>query len=1085
MFRGERCRAINNRSYNAAFAHLGYGIACMTDDGEWENRTIVLGNYTNNCRHHVEHAGRETCTEIAYHTAGPKAPFSHMMDVHREGSRRTVWHHITIEGQVNNADNDEVSDVWNFRGTPLEYHEVYAVHFNYKGPDPPEEPETSNDGHGSEIVQTNQGLEDRYTWAENPGGRLQLDRYKDKDKPYSTDDTEGVKGADGILFLDRDNVYGGDAPAHVGSKGNRMWYRVKVQGAGNYRIEADEIALGDKADEGGGDVLGDGVAAGYVSNGVDVYYVQGGVRMSATDELDVHIGEESFTSEQIPDASQEPVADGSEPSEPGPAPPEVEEPSEPSDGSEDEDDTDEDENEQQDPLAIMNEQYDALAELSSQQVLDVSDGDDITDELEDAADDTDTLTVVPAGEYSTDYLDLDMNSCALIGEPGERVALEPNSSRDDAGEYFITIEGSVWAFSNFVLDFTEDGYGGRVQADGETFVVSDVRAEGEYPPESKGFSTDVNDGETGLIARCEVDGTEQDGTDTNGILVSSSHEGTVYLRDCRMGGFTNNAVYGSDPGRDYGNDGRVVVEGGKFWNSNVANVRIGSTDSVVREATVVVDERVKTSQGNQSGENSRGIRVRDRHDCLVEDCDVTYKEGGSGGNAAIAIHDEAGRATVRNCRVKTAGQLPHLRVEESGMSGDVSVLVEGCHFTGDGSNAFDLGRDDLTIRDCYASFETDVDGVEYAPDEVEEPSTEARTPRVDESEPTEPEQPEPEPPEVEEPGTTPWPGEGDDGEETPSVPDDPEEPAEQETRIYVEGDGSVDENVNYTIEVTGDARLGGLSGSSDNIVFSDGNTTIVGEVPADSDDDFFITGEIVSVQKHPALTVEIDGEPYTDTSRVYVFGSAWVNESDRGPSEEWKAYRVETSAGAEKDRKADEDDEIVTADGSASIRGVVPLNADDAFLIEGAVENIVAPPEVNFWIDGNDYVGSRELRSPEGVVIPGEPAPEPEQPEPEPEQPEPEPPEEPETPDEPEAPDESPDETAPPDEGEGEQPEAPDEPETPQPPSGEVPDVPEDAPDVPEIPEGVPTGDPSTLTRAELTAGFVAMLNSLDYFNQE
>jgi len=1002
------------------------------------------------------------------------------MDVHREGSRRTVWHHITIEGQKNNAEGG-VNEVWNFRGTPLDYHEVYATHFDYDEPDPPEEPETSNDGNGSEITQTNQGLEDRYTWAENHGGELELDEYKPKDKPYETADTEGVKGMDHVRFLRRDNVYGGDAPPHVGAgePGDRMWWRVMVRGDGNYRIEADSVALGDRADpDGGGDALADGVAAGYVSGGVDVYYVQGGVKMSADADLSVKIGEENFTSDEIPEASQEPVSDR------GDAPPEVAPPDE-SDDESDSDNADDNGDNMSDPITIMNDNYDALAELSDQKILDVSDGDDITDELESAAEENDTLTVVPAGEYSTDYLDLDMNSCAIIGEPGERVVLEPNDSRDDAGEYFITIEGDTWSFSNFVFDFTEDGYGGRLQADGETFVVSDIRTEGKYPPESKGFSTDVNAGETGLIARCEVSGTEQDGTDTNGILVSSSHEGTIYLRDNRMGGFTNNAVYGSDPGRDYGNDGRVVVEGGKFYNSNVANLRIGSTDSVAREATIVVDKRVKTSEGNQSGENSRGIRVRDRHGCLVEDCDVTYKEGGSGGNAAIAIHDEAGRAIVRNCRVKTAGQLPHLRVEESGMSGDVGVLVEGCHFTGDGSNPFDLERDDLTIRNCLADFETDVDGIEYAPDRVQEPSTEARTPvdrgtgdggaeAPDDGESDESD------------GETPWGGGSE--PEAPEQPEEPEQPEREETRIYVEGDGSVDQNVSYTIEVTGDARLGGLSGESDNIVFSDGNTTIVGEVPADSDDDFFVTGEIVSVQKHPALTVEIDGEPYTDTSRVYVFGNEWVSESDRGEPSTWKAYRVDTSAGAEKDRKADSDDEIVTADGSASIRGVVPLNADDAFLIDGAVENIVAPPEVNFWIDGNDYVGSRELRSPEGIVTPDQPNEEPpaggETP---PEETEPEPPEE--TPDESPDKPEEPEQPEPPEEPE--QPEGGDEtgdseePETPQPPSGEVPDVPEDAPDVPEIPDGVPTGDPSTLTRAELTAGFVAMLNSLDYFNQE
>ena len=1063
MFRGKKCRAINNRSYNAAFDHLGYGIACMTDDGSWADRTVVIGNYTDNCRHHVEHGGRDNCTEIAYHTCGPNAPFSHVLDVHRPGSKKTVWHHITVQGNENNAEGG-VNEVFNFRGTPIYYHEVYAVHFDYTGDVPPEPPETSNDGNGSAIMQTNQGLEDRYTWAENRGGDLELDEYKDKDKPYSTEDTDGVKGFDKVHWINRDNAFGPGGRAHVGSGDDSapepLWHRVKIGGddnEGHYRIEADDVRRGAMANT--GDKAMQQAATGYVKGGQDTYYIRGKLKMSADDTLDVSVMENGYTSDLIPDT------DGALPVE--------------NDDSDDES-SGGDNSTGINPLTIMNEQYEALADLSNQNVLDVDNGDDITGLLQEASNATDTVTVVPAGEYQTDYLSLEMNDCAIIGEPGETVVLEPNSSRDNAGEYFITINGDTWAFSNFVFDFSQDGYGGRLQAEGETFVVSHIRNRGQYPPESKGFSTDVNSGETGLISQCKISGTEEDGTDTNGILVSSSHEGTVFLRDCEMGRFTNNAVYGSDPGRDYGNDGRVVVEGGKFTNSNVANLRIGSTDSVAREATIVVDERVKTSEGNQSGENSRGIRVRDRHGCLVEDCDVTYREGGSPGNAAIAIHDEAGRATVRNCRVKTAGQLPHLRVEESGMSGDVGVLVEGCHFSGDvdGDDAFDLGRDDLEIRDCVADFENDVDGVEYAPDQVEEPSTEPRDPvsTAPVEEPETPDRPEPEQPDETDP-TVPV--------EPPEVPDDPEGPSEDETRIYVEGDGSTTEQLSYTIEVTGNARLGGLSGNSDNIVFNDGNATIKGQVPGDSDDDFFVTGEIVNIESDPALTIEVGGEEYVQTSRVYLFGNQWVPEDERGDPAGWEAYKVETDAPAQEDRKADDNDEIINPDSQAAIHGVLALNGGDAFIIEGSVTNIIAPPEINVWIDGNDYTGSRELRRPDGISVPGESPETPTPPAPD----EPEPPEQPDEGDS-EAPDsgdggDQPEQPEPPEEspGEPEQPdETPDEGGKSEP---EVPEPPKDAPDLPDVPDEIPQGDPSELTRAELVAGFVTMLNTLDYFNQE
>lgn len=142
------------------------------------------------------------------------------------------------------------------------------------------------------------------------------------------------------------------------------------------------------------------------------------------------------------------------------------------------------------------------------------------------------------------------------------------------------------------------------------------------------------------------------GADCIGFYVPPEHAGTVTLRDCTVIGWSNNGLYASAPGKaSGGQQGQVVVEGGLYKNNNVASVRVGSDNSIVRNVTVVVDDTLPPLRGTRNG---RGIWVREPgNNITIEDCDVTYFDI-SRATVPIYIqpHDPGGGSgVVRDCRL--------------------------------------------------------------------------------------------------------------------------------------------------------------------------------------------------------------------------------------------------------------------------------------------------------------------------------------------------------------------------------------------------------------------------------------------------
>jgi hypothetical protein len=294
----------------------------------------------------------------------------------------------------------------------------------------------------------------------------------------------------------------------------------------------------------------------------------------------------------------------------------------------------------------------------------------------------DTLLVFPDGTYKLNRLLLSgLRNFGLAAAEGATPTVVPGQSRSAQGEVLVQFSGGDgWLLQGFEFDYRRDGYGGRIQLlpSGDV-TVRDVHVRGQFPDNTFCARIDVRSSSgVGLVENVVARGGTRDNDDSCGIFVGKPHAGELTLRNCNVEGFSNNGVYASAPGLPDGGNGPVKVEGGLYRNNNIANVRIGSEGSYVRDATVVVDERPPEIHGVV---NARGIRVRDRQDQVIENCDVLMSAAhGSGG---LVLHSEAGRVFVRNTRVRvTTGGHNAIRAKSPSRGGSVGPVFDGVSVTG-------------------------------------------------------------------------------------------------------------------------------------------------------------------------------------------------------------------------------------------------------------------------------------------------------------------------------------------------------------------------------------------------------------------
>ncbi|RDI69725.1 twin-arginine translocation signal domain-containing protein [Halopelagius longus] len=273
----------------------------------------------------------------------------------------------------------------------------------------------------------------------------------------------------------------------------------------------------------------------------------------------------------------------------------------------------------------------------------------------------DTLLVFPGGKYPVQKLEFNgYTNTGLISEKGAAPTIVPTVPATEIDNLFVRfLEVEDFYIDGMNFDFTKDGHGGVIQILGNgNFVARNLRIQGKMPDKRlpsnpAAFHFDVHDGSSrGVVENIVAKDGGHNGGNAIGIYVGKEHAGEIVIRNCKVENFPNNGLYASAPGRSepnfQGQDGPVHVEGGVYKNNNIANIRIGSTDSTVKNARVVVDKVPPHPDGLL---NVRGIRLRGKHGQVVENCKIRLGKNAGTGFGALVFHPDTGRATVRDTNI--------------------------------------------------------------------------------------------------------------------------------------------------------------------------------------------------------------------------------------------------------------------------------------------------------------------------------------------------------------------------------------------------------------------------------------------------
>jgi hypothetical protein len=247
----------------------------------------------------------------------------------------------------------------------------------------------------------------------------------------------------------------------------------------------------------------------------------------------------------------------------------------------------------------------------------------------------DTLVKFPEGEYvANELIVYGLSNFAMVGDGA---TLIPGDDYNDE-VWLGGSEPSNLRIENFTIDNTADGVTPQV----DISYYGDLRFRnidkvGYHEGPGIAFTFQSIDGNGhGYIENVSA----PDGGDAVGMYLQG--EGAMTVRDCRIEEFNNNGLYASNIAEP------VTVEGGVYRNNNIAQVRLGSADSVVRNATIEVTDN--TFGDDADTVNMRGIRVADGPGpVVVDNCDVSMDIcQGSGG---IVTAYDGGSLVVRDTRI--------------------------------------------------------------------------------------------------------------------------------------------------------------------------------------------------------------------------------------------------------------------------------------------------------------------------------------------------------------------------------------------------------------------------------------------------
>ncbi|WP_238709401.1 right-handed parallel beta-helix repeat-containing protein [Natronorubrum halophilum] len=284
----------------------------------------------------------------------------------------------------------------------------------------------------------------------------------------------------------------------------------------------------------------------------------------------------------------------------------------------------------------------------------------ITPVLEDLRAD-ETLLVFPEGRY---YMDEQFRFTGFenFGVVGDNATLVPANYRDFDGPQYRLFRlgvsyrpGRMLRFEGFDIDQTAPNTGIRtIEANvSDRLEVRDITVRGEHDSGTWGpglFNITDPDG-WGIVERFRamdgarwVNNTLYAGNRWRGPIgiEANQNRGTLEFRRCGLGAFPNNGLYAA------GGDGKIVVHGGLYRNSNGANIRVGGRNSEIRWPTVQVND-TRPEDRSQRGiriENGRNIEI---YGAAIE---ITSPKPTS---HAISAMNTCESARIDNTRIRMSG----------------------------------------------------------------------------------------------------------------------------------------------------------------------------------------------------------------------------------------------------------------------------------------------------------------------------------------------------------------------------------------------------------------------------------------------
>ena len=214
------------------------------------------------------------------------------------------------------------------------------------------------------------------------------------------------------------------------------------------------------------------------------------------------------------------------------------------------------------------------------------------------------------GDVIDPYLDE-----AFVG--GARVEIPAGSYEWEGGGFEGASENAaVVGQGDVTLELTSDSFRNNVRAESGTVELRNLTVRGK-PSEKSHFRLETNEAATIIVDSLNFpDGAENE-TKCRPFYVPRDHAGTVDIRNSYFSSFSDNGIYASSPGYEDGAGGRVLIENCVAHNINIAAIRVGSSDSVVRNCLIVNDDKTRLGVRidrcrRRCGRRLGGFRYRNR-----------------------------------------------------------------------------------------------------------------------------------------------------------------------------------------------------------------------------------------------------------------------------------------------------------------------------------------------------------------------------------------------------------------------------------------------------------------------------------------